>query len=236
MFFHISCVHRSIGTYTFTFEATYAVHLAFNSLRPSIRDLRHWNQVASMSLLLSGVLSLSIGFTAYITFWADSSSNLFLLYPPVLSVNVARVLLATMMILTYPIPVLVCRELLVVMLPQPVSVDAKTTTTTTALDEGSACANKFWWLLGEKQFIGWLHVVTTLGLWSSSTALAILAPSLSAVLNLTGWASGTPLVFILPALFSIKLEGPTVWAVSILVFGIPVGLYGTYLSLRALLA
>lgn len=212
----------SLGTFVYTFISQHTLHLTFLTLRPEIRDLYHWKQVSLYTILLAGALMILFGFFAYITFWENTPSNVLGRYPPLIAVDIAKLLLSSMMMLTYPFPFFTCRQLIVVSLPG--SQDA---------DIGKDSSTK-WWFLRYEQLIRPLHVLVTIALWASSTLLAILAPSLGSILNLVGCATGTSMAFILPSLFAFKLQGCSFWPVFILAFGGTVGLFGTYLSVLAL--
>lgn len=210
---------KSLGTIVFTFVSQHVVHLTYDSLKPEIRTISNWKIVSTLSVILSTLLSLAIAVSIYVTFWDQASSNIFELYPPSTPLDVAKLLLSFMMMCTYPSPFFACRELIILSL------------VTISVEE----ENNQWWLLEPKQLILPLHVFVTLVIWSTSTVLALLAPSLGDVLNLVGCASGTMIAFILPAMFSFRLKGYTHLAGLIFVVGGAVGIVGTFLSLQTLL-
>jgi amino acid permease len=212
-------VIQSLGTFVFTFVAQHVVHLMYASLKPEIRTTSNWKFVSTLTMALSTTLSLGMAISVYVTFWEEASSNIFHLYPPSLALNTAKVLLSFMMMFTYPLPFLACRELVIVSIPTTVEGDTDK-----------------WWLLESKQLILPLHILVTVLLWSSSTVLALLAPSLGDVLNLVGCASGTMIAFILPAMFSFRLKGYTHLAGLIFVVGGTVGTAGTLFSLQTMLS
>jgi amino acid permease len=177
---------KSLGTIVFTFVSQHVVHLTYDSLKPEIRTISNWKIVSTLSVILSTLLSLAIAVSIYVTFWDQASSNIFELYPPSTPLDVAKLLLSFMMMCTYPSPFFACRELIILSL------------VTIYVEE----ENNQWWLLEPKQLTLPLHVFVTLVIWSTSTVLALLAPSLGDVLNLVGCASGTMIAFILPAMFS----------------------------------
>lgn len=176
---------ESVGTFVFTFVAQHTVHLTFNSLRDDVRNMESWRVVSSASLLIATALSLGAGVFLYMTFWQETSSDMFALYPPLVSIDVAKLLLCVTMMFTYPLPLFSCRELMIVSIPTP-----KESGTASTSD---AAATKAWWLLlqDESQLIWPLHVVVTTALWFVTTELAIRAPSLGDVLNLVGCIAGT---------------------------------------------
>lgn len=209
---------KSLGTIVFTFVSQHVVHLTYDSLKPEIRTISNWKIVSTLSVILSTLLSLAIAVSVYVTFWDQASSNIFELYPTSTPLDVAKLLLSFMMMCTYPSPFFACRELLIL-------------SSVTISDEVS----NQWWLMEPKQLILPLHVLVTIVVWSSSTVLALLAPSLGDVLNLVGCASGTMIAFILPAMFSFRLNGYSHLAGLIIVVGGAVGIVGTFLSLQTLL-
>lgn len=213
-------VIQSLGTFVFTFVAQHVVHLMYASLKPEIRTTSNWKFVSSLTMALSTTLSLGMAISVYVTFWEQASSSIFHLYPPSLSLNTAKLLLSFMMMFTYPLPFLACRELVIISIPTTAAVDRD-------IDN--------WWLLESKQLILPLHILVTVLLWSSSTFLALLAPSLGDVLNLVGCASGTMIAFILPAMFSFRINGYTRLAGLIFVVGGTVGTFGTLFSFQQMM-
>jgi amino acid permease len=209
---------RSLGTFVFTFVAQHVVHLAYESLQPELRTIANWKTVSFYSIMVSLIISLGVGITVYVTFWDGATSDIFGLYPPSIPLSISKLLLSFMMMFTYPLPFLTCRELVIVSLPAPD-------------DQGTS-----WWMLGTKQLIAPLHLFLTFSLWSTSTILAILAPSLGDVLNLTGCATGTLIAYILPSLFSFRLKGYTHKAAALCIIGGVVGILGTAQSLQKLLS
>lgn len=215
----------SLGTLVFAFVAQHTVNLVYDSLHPRLQTMDDWRIVSTWSLALAAAFSLAIGLAVYITFWDQSSSNIFALYEPSLPVSVTKLLLSFMIMFTYPMPFLSCRELLLVSLPQ---------SSTFIISNNKEEEQPPWWLLEPKQLIRPLHVMLTVGLWASSALLAVLVPSLSDVLDLTGCLGGTAIAFVLPAMFSFQLQGYTHLAASILVIGGTIGLVGTIQSLHKL--
>eukprot|EP00797_Seminavis_robusta_P036522 Sro936_g222080.2 (187) ;mRNA; r:20267-20827 len=181
----------------------------------------HWKVVSTWSVILAATFSSAIGLAIYVTFWDRSSSNIFVLYAPSLPLSITKLLLSCMIMLTYPMPFLSCRELLILSIPQQ--------------SAAAGGAEQPWWLLEPKQLIPPLHVLLTVCLWASSAILAVLVPSLADVLDLTGCVAGTAIAFVLPAMFSFKLHGYNHLAAFILLVGGTIGLVGTVQSLRKLI-
>ncbi|CAB9518455.1 Sodium-coupled neutral amino acid transporter 2 [Seminavis robusta] len=210
-----------LGTLVFTFVAQHTVNLVFDSLRPNLQNMVHWKVVSTWSVILAATFSSAIGLAIYVTFWDRSSSNIFVLYAPSLPLSITKLLLSCMIMLTYPMPFLSCRELLILSIPQQ--------------SAAAGGAEQPWWLLEPKQLIPPLHVLLTVCLWASSAILAVLVPSLADVLDLTGCVAGTAIAFVLPAMFSFKLHGYNHLAAFILLVGGTIGLVGTVQSLRKLI-
>lgn len=187
---------QSVGTFVFTFVAQHTVHLTYNSLHDNVRNVDSWRIVSSISILIATALSLGAGLFVYMTFWKETSSDMFSLYPPLVSIDIAKLLLCVTMMFTYPLPLFSCRELIVISLPA-----RKANETNLLIDvemptddhSDTAVGRKAWWLLPEDvtQLIRPLHILVTVTLWYTSTELAIRAPSLGDVLNLVGCVAGT---------------------------------------------
>jgi amino acid permease len=97
----------------------HTVNLAFESLKPEIRTIETWKKVSTWSLLMASIISLTVGLVVYMTFWQDTQSDLFDMYPPMRIVDLAKLLLCVTMLLTFPLPFFSCRELLIVSLIRP---------------------------------------------------------------------------------------------------------------------
>lgn len=215
---------KSLGSFVFTFVAQHTINLTYGSLRPDLQTMEDWETVSSYSVMLSAVISMAMGLVSYATFWTDANSDIFSLYPsPSVPVALSKLFLSVMIMFTYPMTFLACRELCIP--PAPTA------------DEGKGKGAEAWWLLGGQwdQLTLPLHVALTFLLWGSTTMLAILAPSLLDVINLVGSATGTLIAFVLPALFSYRMRGYTHLAVALVLVGGSIGILGTYLSLVKLL-
>jgi amino acid permease len=194
---HHACnfLRSSLGTFVFTFVAQHAVHLVFQSLRPSCRNMENFEKASSLAAILSTLLSLTMGLFVYMTFWEATSSDMFNLYPSLRAVDICRLLLCLSMLLTYPFPFLTVRELIILLFctsdgeraaPEP------TDTTEPLIGNSFSDSRNSWLLPGEeRQLKRNYHVALTVLIWSSTLFLAIKASSLGAVLNLTGCATGT---------------------------------------------
>ena len=253
----------SLGTFVFTFVSQHTVHLVFGSLKPELRTVSDWKVVSSLALLCSTTVSLLVGVFVYMTFWQATESDIFEIYPGIWMIDVAKLLLCVTMVLTFPLPFFTCRELLIVILIQPLSRTPVTEEESDDLlapliahdeeleqqpdvSEPSGASDSPGtimdvvspknWLLPEddRQLRLAVHVPFTFSLWFLCTSLAIAAPSLGDILNLVGCFSGTLIAFILPAILSFRLEGYTHLALLILTVGGSVGVVGTFFSIKKL--
>ena len=101
----------NMGTLVCSFEAAENIHACFRSLHPSRRTLEAWGMVSSLSIGMAYVVFLALALFAYMTYWKETTSDLFLQYPqdePI--VCVGRILLSISMLLTYPMPMYATRE------------------------------------------------------------------------------------------------------------------------------
>ena len=140
--------------------------------------MNDFRKTTSLGTFLATLISLSMGVFAYMTFWEETSSDLFSMYKPSTAVDTCRMLLCVSMLLTYPFPFLTVRELIILKaFENKPNMDTE---------------NDSWLLPGaQRQLVQPYHFILTLILWASSLSLALSASSLGAVLNLTGCATGT---------------------------------------------
>jgi amino acid permease len=103
-----------LGTFVFTFVSQHTAHLAFSSLKPSLRTYKNWKRVSAFSIFTALSISLTIGLGAYVTFWHATPSAIFEIYPAISIIDSAKLLLCFAMLLTFPLPFFTCRELLIV--------------------------------------------------------------------------------------------------------------------------
>lgn len=237
---------QNMGTYIFTFVAQHTCHLVYRSLKPELRNLDGWKKVSTYGLAMSTVLSLPVGLFAYLTYWEQTDSNLFLFYPPSFPLYISRLLLCVAMLLSYPMPFFSTRELIIIALPKPSKMALMLRKTsgygreTDSLlkinhNTGQEIASTSWMIPGEdRQLTRPYHAALTVLLWGTSIFLALAAPSLGDVLNLMGCLTGTIIAFILPALFSFQIHGYTHVAAILLAIGSVVGCIGTYYSVADL--
>lgn len=104
----------SLGTFVFTFVSQHTVHLTFQSMRPELRTLQTWKRVSMYSLSIATHISLAVGLVVYMTFWQASRSDLFIMYPMMRVIDVAKLILCMTMLWTFPLPFFTCREVLIV--------------------------------------------------------------------------------------------------------------------------
>jgi amino acid permease len=109
----------NLGTFVFTFVSQHTVHMVFGSLKPSLQTLKNWRIVSLFSLLSSATVSLLVGVFVYVTFWQNTKSDIFQIYPESWMIDSAKLLLCITMIGTFPLPFFTCRELLIVSIIHP---------------------------------------------------------------------------------------------------------------------
>ena len=109
----------NLGTFVFTFVSQHTVHLVFSSLKPSLRNAKNWKVVSSCSIIAASTVSLLVGIFVYITFWKNTKSDIFSMYPSGWMIDTAKLLLSLTMIFTFPLPFFACRELLILILIHP---------------------------------------------------------------------------------------------------------------------
>jgi len=103
---------QSLGCFIFTFVCHHTVNLAYESLPPTIRTPKIWRRVSTNSIALALEASLAIGVFAYLTFGSRTPADVLMGYPSDLTLaNIARLLLCLTMVLTFPLPLLTCREM-----------------------------------------------------------------------------------------------------------------------------
>lgn len=112
-------VLSNLGTFIFTFVSQHTVHLVFSSLKPSLRTVAKWKVVSSLSILAAATVSLLVGVFVYITFWQNTKSDIFQIYPHGWMIDTAKLLLCVTMVFTFPLPFFTCRELLILTVVHP---------------------------------------------------------------------------------------------------------------------
>jgi len=235
---------QSLGTFLFTFVAHHTVNITYESLKPEIQTVTTWKFVSASATAIGVMIVLMAGCFAYCTFWLDTSSDLFDIYPPLPIVDVAKVLLCLAMLLTYPMPFFACRDVLitsflVTRVSRSIDVNGPldgSSESSALIEEGVGSSRSenenFWMLPNEKRQLKFpYHFAISTTLWAVTVILAVMAPSLGTVLNVVGCTSGSVIGFILPSLFSFKLNGYSHLALFLMIIGGFVGLVGTYFSL-----
>lgn len=113
----LSGLIESLGCFVFTFVCHHTVHLAYESLPLRSRSPQTWRRVSTNSISMALETSLAIGVFAYLTFGSTTPSDVLMGYPADITLaNVARLLLCMNMVLTFPLPFLTCRELIILLL------------------------------------------------------------------------------------------------------------------------
>jgi amino acid permease len=135
----------NLGTFVFTFVSQHTVHLVFASLKPRLQTVKSWKIVSSCSLLAATTVSLLVGVFVYITFWQQTKSDIFQIYPQSWMINAAKLLLCITMMLTFPLPFFTCRELLILTLIHPFCgielTSSQDNDRNTVVDHNSDCDN-----------------------------------------------------------------------------------------------
>lgn len=121
----------------FTFVSQHTVNLAFESLKPEIRTVETWKKVSSWSITTATAISLTVGVVVYATFWEQTESDLFDMYPPMRIIDLAKMLLCITMLLTFPLPFFSCRELLIVSIIKPLVNPATVTQTIISVEDNT---------------------------------------------------------------------------------------------------
>lgn len=145
-------------------------------------------------MMMTVTISLLLGFFVYMTFWEDTTSNLFQLYPSSIAVDTCRILLCVSMLLTYPFPFLTVREMIILAISLRTSDDGqlKQAGSLDPLVPKKESDQAGWLLPGHgTQLVFKYHVALTVSLWSVTLYLALAASSLGDVLNLVGCTTGT---------------------------------------------
>jgi len=106
-------VFESLGTFVTLYVCQNFAHLTYESIDPKIRNIKTWKKVSTNSLTIAGVVSLIAGIFVYMTFWRETKSDIFDMYPSSVSVDISKLLLCVTMLLTFPIPFFTCREIVV---------------------------------------------------------------------------------------------------------------------------
>ena len=114
-------VLSNLGTFIFTFVSQHTVHLVFSSMKPSLRKIEKWKTVSSLSLLAAATVSLLVGVFVYCTFWQNTKSDIFQIYPHGWMIDTAKLLLCVTMVFTFPLPFFACRELFILIVIHPLS-------------------------------------------------------------------------------------------------------------------
>jgi amino acid permease len=107
---------NNMGTFVFSFVCQHTAHLTYASLPSDIRNLSTWKTVSTSSLTVSCMISLSVAIFCYMTFWEQTVSDVFKIYPDTPLIDLAKLLLCITMLFTFPLPFFTCREILIMML------------------------------------------------------------------------------------------------------------------------
>lgn len=187
---HVGLWFHSLGTFISTFIAHATVHMAYDSIRPDIRNYKTWKLVSSISLVFSTFLALLAGIFVYMTFWLDATSSMFALYPPSSAIDFGKILKTATIALTFPLFMVASREIIILSL---ISIPVHHPLAEETLELLSHHRIKRPWLLPgrDRQLTRNYHVLLTTSIWFVTIIVALAAPSLGDVLNLVGCATGT---------------------------------------------
>ena len=175
-----SSLFAGLGIVSFAFVCQHSSFIVFNTLKePSVG---RWRVVNAASVFTAFLLSASFALGGYLHFFDRTMPNLlnnFACDDQV--VNVARVLLAATMVLSFPMELFVARHSLF------------------AVAHGFSPEPR-----GPRRMSGAWHFGLTLLLWGAGLAVGLLVTDLGIVLEITGASSGSMLGFILPPLLHLK--------------------------------
>ena len=198
----------------------------------SERTVGRWKIVSGISILVAGSMTCLVGSFSYFTYWENTSSDLFTIYPASKLVDSAELLLSVTMLFTYPMPFFTTRELLVewcVMRGEARGVgggaDEEGDMRAALLSQeeplkggegpkgGPSNPMQAYMLPqarpgkgGGYQLLRNYHCALTILIWGVTLFIALAADSLGTVLDLVGCVSGSAIAFIIPAAVNIKLE------------------------------
>ena len=188
----------SLGTFVFLFVGHHCAHLAFDTLKKEHRDMHHWRQVTTLSVCITSLMCVLIGYSVYATFWNTSTAVMLQLYPATKQLNFVKIVVCIYSIFTVPMNFFAGREMIISLFPRSPKV---------LNDRGELEQPLEWWLLAEGQLIGPFHFALSFMQWFFMTLAAILAPTLTDILNVGGCLTGSMIGYILPCLFYFKLKG-----------------------------
>ncbi|XP_054156756.1 putative sodium-coupled neutral amino acid transporter 11 [Oppia nitens] len=199
-------ITESIGIIAFAYMCHHSSFLMYESLENPTQS--RWNRITHISVGTSCLIILLYGIFGYVTFGQYSQGDLLENYCMSDDLaNLARVLFAATICLTYPIECFVVREVL---------------------------ENAIW--DGKPPQTRCHHIMITTAIVLTCFIFSTFTDCLGIVLELNGVLAAVPLAFILPALCYLKLDpGPNLeWqkfpAFLMVLFGFAVAIVGTFLA------
>ncbi|KAG9509596.1 putative sodium-coupled neutral amino acid transporter 11 [Fragariocoptes setiger] len=198
----IGTIVQAIAIICFSFQCHHSSFLLYGALEEPTQ-LR-WDNVTHLAIGISLLVSFVFGISGYASFKALSEADLFENY--CLSdrgANIARLLFAVTVALTYPVECFVVRDVI----------------------EKLLWASKD--LLSDSH-----HLMITILIVISTYLLSTLTDCLGVVLELNGLMTGLPLAFILPSICYIKLESGSIfskrkiYALLLAIFGVTIATIG----------
>lgn len=179
-------VVQSVGIFSFAFVCQDCVFFYYTSLHNGTPE--RFFQVSTVALFGAGVLSATLGVAGFLTFGDDTEDNLLNNYSGAdQAAIIMRVLYTLTMLLTYPITIFVCREVLHALLG-------------------------FGWggkgrLQGDVRNVSRTrHLTYSCLLFFSTVAITMVVENLGVVMSITGNVAGSCLGFILPGLIMFTPE------------------------------
>jgi len=191
-------IFEGIGTFSFAFVCQHSTFIVFRTMKK--QDLAHWTMVSHGSLTVAALMCLALGLSGYLSFGSHTKGDILNNFSEEDKLMlVGRLLLAITMVFTFPMECFVARHALVsvwqsIQTPPPSSpADLLTITPTSSAEDTTG-----------QQMSTMTHVSVTLGLWSTTVAIAISFGDLRIVLAITGALAASMLGYILPALLYFK--------------------------------
>lgn len=203
-------VTEAIGIISFAYMCHHSSFLVYSSMENPSQS--KWNQITHISLTASFVIVLIFGVTGYATFTGFSQGDLLENYCMEDNwAQVARIMFAITILLTYPIECFVVREVI-------------------------QNAHEKFNILTDRA-----HVILTVSIVISCYLLSMLTDCLGIVLQLNGVLAAVPLAYVLPAATFLKLHPGRLWtwekapAFALAFAGISAAICGTFLSVMDVL-
>ncbi|CAI8049375.1 Putative sodium-coupled neutral amino acid transporter 11 [Geodia barretti] len=225
---------ESVGIMAFAFVCHHNTYLIYGSLLR--RSYTRFSAVSHMSVSGSAVFCTVLGLAGFLSFMNATKGDLLNNYcVDDWVATVARFLYACVIMLTFPIEIFVCREVLEIVLSRlPYRVISW-------VRQGRVKRALSRFLFSPRHSSLPRHVILTLVLVLFSLGVGLTTDDLSIVLGFNGCLMATPMAFILPTASYLRLTrgGRSHWysrdrliAWAVMVFGVIVMVIGTALSIE----